>query len=247
MTTTEQLIIPPEPMQESRLATLRNYFRPGFRDYSDPAEYDAGALGPLCRRGNLANGVTDVVAEHIPRALGATVLEIGAGTGILTQELARRGYDTTALDLSEDQLGQLQKKAAGINAEGSITPVHADMNQKLPFDNDTFASAVSLRATRYIDDFDSWLSEIHRVLKPEGSFVLPVFAIDTLPWKQNSKAGIRQVTTHRNIMAAILDVGFEVNKQASTRYSEAVDATLGERDVPFYYRPKFVVASVPRA
>ncbi len=46
-------------------------------------------------------------------------------------------------------------------------------------------------------------------------------------------------------MAAIIDAGFEIGEAASARYSEAVDLSLGEREVPIYYKPSFVVAEVP--
>ncbi len=41
----------------------------------------------------------------------ATLLELGCGTGSMTMELARRGYDMTALDLSEDMLAVAYQQA----------------------------------------------------------------------------------------------------------------------------------------
>ena len=231
---------------KSRFAIVRDYFIGGdgsqFDTYRDPELYDKGAHSRLYRRDNLARGMADVAIAHMPHAEATSVLDIGAGTGILTLELARRGYDVTALDLFAPQLRQLGKKAAEAALFENITPVQADMNQGLPFADDSFSSVVSLRATRYVNDFDSWLGEVHRVLEPGGSFVLPVFAVDTVPWKRNSELGIHQPTTHGNVQAAIIDAGFEIDRAASTRYSQAVDLHLGERDVPFYYKPKFVVA-----
>ncbi|HEV2403672.1 MAG TPA: hypothetical protein VGS08_05745 [Candidatus Saccharimonadales bacterium] len=49
-------------------------------------------------------------------------------------------------------------------------------------------------------------------------------------------------TSHNAVMHAIIDAGFEVDGQASVRYSQAVDQSLGQRDVPFYYKPSFIVA-----
>ncbi len=42
---------------------------------------------------------------------GASVLDLGCGTGTMTIELAKRGYDMTALDLSEDMLAEADTRA----------------------------------------------------------------------------------------------------------------------------------------
>jgi len=238
---------PVEPSKDkSRFAIVRDYFigKEGreFDTYRNPELYDRGAHSYLYRRDNLARGMADVAIAHMPHGEDTNVLDIGAGTGILTLELAQRNYDITALDLFEPQLRQLGKKAMEAALFDRVTPVQADMNQGLPFADNSFGSVVSLRATRYVRDFDQWLGEVHRVLEPGGSFVLPVFAVDTIPWKRNSALGIHQPTTHRGAVAAILEAGFEVDKPASSSYAHAVDLSLGERDVPLYYKPKFVVA-----
>lgn len=231
---------------KSRAAIIRDYLIGGSREfdtYRDPELYDKGAYSRLYRRDNLARGVADVALAHFPLEQDNTnILDIGAGTGILSMELAGRHHTVTALDLFKPQLMRLREKAAAADLAQNILPVQADMNKGLPFADDSFGAVVSLRATRYVDNFDSWLDEIHRVLEPGGSFVLPVFAVDTIPWKRNANEGVHQPTTHHNVKAAILDAGFEINEAASIGYSKAVDLSLGERDVPFYYKPNFVVA-----
>ena len=42
---------------------------------------------------------------------GASILDLGCGTGSMTIELAKRGYDMTALDLSEDMLAEADVRA----------------------------------------------------------------------------------------------------------------------------------------
>ncbi len=53
---------------------------------------------------------------------GAPVLDVGAGTGRVTLDLARRGHEVVALDLSAELLGALCERAAGL----AITTVTAD-------------------------------------------------------------------------------------------------------------------------
>ncbi len=56
------------------------------------------------------------------RRQGGPVLDVGAGTGRTTLDLARAGYAVTALDLCDELLATLRERAAGLN----VTTVVAD-------------------------------------------------------------------------------------------------------------------------
>lgn len=56
----------------------------------------------------------------------SSVLELGCGTGSMTLELARRGYDMTALDLSEDMLAVADQRVREENL-GSVLFLCEDM------------------------------------------------------------------------------------------------------------------------
>ncbi|MBR3998662.1 MAG: class I SAM-dependent methyltransferase, partial [Clostridia bacterium] len=49
-----------------------------------------------------------------------SVLDMGCGTGSMTLELAKLGYDMTALDLSEDMLAVADERAREENLEGIL-------------------------------------------------------------------------------------------------------------------------------
>jgi SAM-dependent methyltransferase len=53
---------------------------------------------------------------------GSPVLDVGAGTGRVTLDLARRGHEVVALDLSAELLEALRERAAGL----AVTTVAAD-------------------------------------------------------------------------------------------------------------------------
>lgn len=237
---------PSAKKQKLRASILVDYFigrgSHELDTYRDPELYDKGAHSRLYRRDNLARGVADITEQHMPHGHETKVLDIGAGTGILSLELAGRNYTVTAMDLFALQLGRLSKKAKDQGLTDKVTPVEADMNGDFPFEDGEFGTVVSLRANRYVKDFGHWLGEAHRITEPGGTLVLPVFAVDTVPWKRNADEGMRQPASHNAVMHAIIDAGFEVDEQASVRYSQAVDQSLGQRDVPFYYKPSFVVA-----
>jgi SAM-dependent methyltransferase len=53
----------------------------------------------------------------LARAHSGPILEVGAGTGRVSLDLARLGHDVTALDLDAELLGELARRAAGTGLE----------------------------------------------------------------------------------------------------------------------------------
>ena len=66
----------------------------------------------------------DFLLEELELAPGASILDVGCGTGRHSIELARRGYTLTGIDLSAQMLAQAAEaaKASGVQVEW----VHAD-------------------------------------------------------------------------------------------------------------------------
>jgi ubiquinone/menaquinone biosynthesis C-methylase UbiE len=100
------------------------------------------------------------------------VLDLGAGTGLLTLALAPHVASVTALDISAAMLDRLDAHAM---TEGvtNVELVTADM-RSLPFDDETFDLVVSNYAFHHLADSAKELaaSEARRVLRPGGRFVL---------------------------------------------------------------------------
>lgn len=62
--------------------------------------------------------------QHLPAQ--GSILEVGAGTGGYTLELAKRGYQVTAVDLSAANLETCAKRLANAGLQGQVTLVLAD-------------------------------------------------------------------------------------------------------------------------
>jgi len=99
--------------------------------------------------------------------LGEHVLEVGAGPGAATAELARRVRRVTSLEYSHNSCVRLRTKvhaASVVQADASV----------LPFQWQTFTSAIAVLVLHHLrssDAQDRAFAEIFRVLKPGGVFV----------------------------------------------------------------------------
>lgn len=107
---------------------------------------------------------------------GNHVLDVAAGTGDLTFELAKRvapGGSVTGSDFSEQMLVLAREKQpaalAGVDAEvvfefGNALDLH--------YDDDTFDAVTVGFGVRNFSDLDQGLREMARVVKPGGRFVI---------------------------------------------------------------------------
>lgn len=69
-----------------------------------------------------------LAAEH-----GAPVLDVGAGTGRVTLELARAGHDVTALDRDDRLLAELANRAAGLPVSTVVADARRfDLGRRFP-------------------------------------------------------------------------------------------------------------------
>lgn len=98
----------------------------------------------------------------------ALVLEIAHGTGNLQVDLQKAGYRAIGVDLSP-QMGRIaQRKLRTAQLEAHLARVKV---QQLPFPDHLFSAVVSTFPSDFIMNAET-LSEVHRVLKPNGHFVI---------------------------------------------------------------------------
>ena len=111
----------------------------------------------------------DEIAGRI-RALGpGRVLEVAAGTGVLTRAMAARlpeGVEVVATDLNAPML----EHAASIGTARPVSWRTADA-QSLPFDDREFDAVVCQFGAMFFPDRPRAFAEARRVLRPGGTFV----------------------------------------------------------------------------
>ncbi|HKA91466.1 MAG TPA: class I SAM-dependent methyltransferase [Haliangiales bacterium] len=98
-------------------------------------------------------------------APGGRVLEVAPGPGYLAVELAKRGYQVAAVDISASfvRIVGEHAKAAGVTID-----VRQGDAAALPFDAGTFDCVVCMAAFKNFTDPMGAIDEMHRVLRPGG-------------------------------------------------------------------------------
>jgi ubiquinone/menaquinone biosynthesis C-methylase UbiE len=93
-------------------------------------------------------------------------LDLAAGSGLAAEELARRGWEMSALDISEELVEQIRGR--GIRD----VRVHDLAAGSLPFDGGAFRAVFAGEIIEHLVDTQRFLTEIRRVLEPGGVLVL---------------------------------------------------------------------------
>ena len=103
---------------------------------------------------------------------GKTALEVGSGGGILTEEIARMGFTTTGIEPTDGSI-----RTAGNHAKASGLNIQYDKGtgEQLPYSDGSFDCVFCCDVLEHVQDLPKVISEISRVLKPNG-----IFFYDTL-------------------------------------------------------------------
>jgi len=114
-----------------------------------------------------------------------TILDIATGTGDLAINLIKTGADKiVGLDISPGMLEVGKKKIEDKNLGQRIEMVIGD-SENLPFDNNSFDAITVAFGVRNFENLEKGLSEIFRVLKPQGTLVVLETSVPTkAPFKQ---------------------------------------------------------------
>ena len=148
---------------------------------SIPALYDRH-LGPW-----LFAPYAEHVARNLAQLASGRLLEVAAGTGIVTEALARHlapAVEIVATDLNQAMLDHAATKP-GLKR---VTLRQADA-LALPFDDASFDVVISNGVVDLIPDKDAVFSEITRVLRPGGRIQLADVTIQN-PVSEESKRDI---------------------------------------------------------
>ena len=123
------------------------------------------------------NKVVKLVTETQPE----NILDIATGTGDLAINLTKtNAKEIIGLDISDGMLEVGRQKIASKKLEGIISMVIGD-SEDLLFKDNTFDAITVAFGVRNFENLEKGLSEIMRVLKPNGIFVILETSVPTNP------------------------------------------------------------------
>jgi SAM-dependent methyltransferase len=116
----------------------------------------------------------DTYGEDNPKP--KLVLDLGCGTGKMTLELAKRGYDMTGVDISAEMLDMAEKRANELSFSGKILWLLQDMRSfELYGTVDLCVSTLdSINHLTSKKDLEKTLSLVHNYLIPNGLFIFDI-------------------------------------------------------------------------
>jgi 2-polyprenyl-3-methyl-5-hydroxy-6-metoxy-1,4-benzoquinol methylase len=105
------------------------------------------------------------------------LLEVGSGIGVDTVQLARCGFDVTAIDLTENAIAVARQFA---EHRGVKIDFRLGNAERLDFPDESFDAVYSFGVLHHTPDIEQAVSEVRRVLRPGGTAYVMLYHRDSL-------------------------------------------------------------------
>lgn len=112
------------------------------------------------------------------------ILDIGFGNGYLIKHLAKNNKGNFyGIEISDDMLKAASKRNSDFIKQGKIHLTKGNV-MDIPFENSFFDKIYTVNTIYFWESLDKSLSEIKRVLKPNGIFINAIYSKQ---WLDNAK------------------------------------------------------------
>jgi SAM-dependent methyltransferase len=130
------------------------------------------ALARMPVEGEMRSVSDDASGEQDdPRAPGDTILDLGCGSGYAGRALRETAGAGRVYGI--DAAGEMVRNARSYTEDPQVAFLQGDF-ENLPFAADSIDHCFSMEAFYYADDPDAVLRELHRVIRPGGTFYCAV-------------------------------------------------------------------------
>ncbi len=178
----------------------RNYWEKHARNYDASLKWVLGR--PLPRMLELASKAVRGKRR---------VLEVAAGTGIVTSAIAQTSESVVATDYANAMVEALEQRVndAGLT---NVTCEQADI-YALPYEDGEFDTVVAANVLHLVPDLSAAIQSLRRVTKPEGVLIAPTFCHDQtkLSWLVSRILAVSGFPGHRRFTLQSLQSKLEEN------------------------------------
>lgn len=115
--------------------------------------------------------VSELAASTVPP--GARVLEVGAGTGLVTRALAQNAREVVATDYAAAMVVELERRVRSLGLT-NVRCERADL-YALPYERGSFDVVVGANLLHLVPDLERALSALAPMLTPGGLLVVPTY------------------------------------------------------------------------
>lgn len=98
------------------------------------------------------------------------IADLGAGTGFISLEIAKKANIVFSVDSSKNMLGELYRAAKDSNLN-NIYPINSEV-EDLPLFDDSIDLIFMNMALHHVENPDKAIKEIYRILKPGGKVII---------------------------------------------------------------------------
>ncbi|NBE56904.1 class I SAM-dependent methyltransferase [Streptomyces boluensis] len=180
----------------------------------------------------------ELIASHVRRP-SASLVEIGAGTGMFSAAMARwiEGSDVLAVDPSEAMLTEARRH----HPHPAVRYVSGSA-EAVPAPDGTFDLALLSRVIHHIPERPLAVRELARVLRPRGRVIVRTTFRERLDavvydyWPRLRAHDARRFPSEAEVVADFTSAGFAVAEVTS--FAQPVTASLGEYHARLVERPQ---------
>jgi glycosyltransferase involved in cell wall biosynthesis/ubiquinone/menaquinone biosynthesis C-methylase UbiE len=163
-----------------------------------------------------AHNYADWIIEQLSPHLKGTVVELGAGSGTMTERIRRNADRTVATDLSADRVAELQQRFRDLEDVDIVQGDAASVLEGRDAD-----SVVMINVLEHLEDDVSELTRIREALRPGGTVAIFVPAHRWLYSEFDRRVGHYRRYTKATLVTALSRAGLDL---VDVRYVNQVGA-----------------------
>jgi ubiquinone/menaquinone biosynthesis C-methylase UbiE len=160
----------------------------------------------------LSEKETEFIGQNISK--NKKTLDIGIGTGRITNQLLSAGNTVTGLDGAESMIEYCNHFFKVSIKSKKLDLIKHDLESPMPFRNRIFEQITCIRVIKYIDNWEQFLEELSRIIKKNGRLIIEfpnIRSYESISIIINIFLGIRyQAFTFAEFSLMLSSLGFEI-------------------------------------